>query len=326
MRDATRTRGTWSWAWPGLLGLAAAVACSSARPHVDPRPLVIAAGAESGVYYLLGRALTEVFNAAIPEVRASVLATTGSGYNLRAVEEGTAALAFTQADVGFFAVHEGVAGDLRPYTHLRAMAVLYVNAVQLVTARDSGIQRVEDLPGRRVGVGPPESGTEVAARLVLQAQNLEDLIAAEPLTFDDVADGLARHEVDAAFLVSSYPVPVISRLNAARGVRLVPIERALADRIRADYPFFHPILIPAGTYEGQSAPVETIGVDNLLVCRSDLPDDLVYRLTRVFIESLSSLSRVHAAAASVDPEQAPAAPIALHPGAARFYRERELFR
>jgi len=195
-----------------------------------------------------------------------------------------------------------------------------------VTARDSGIHRVEDLQGRRVGVGPPVSGTQVAAKLVLQAQNLQNRIAAEPLTFDDVADGLSRHEVDAGFLVSSYPVPVISRLNASRGVRLVPIERALADRIRADYPFFHPILIPAGTYEGQSAPVETIGVDNLLVCRSDLPDDLVYRLTRVFTESLSRLSRVHAAAASVDPEQAPTAPIPLHPGAARFYRERELFR
>ena len=110
MRDGTRT--TWSRASPVLLGLAAAVACFSARPDVEPRALVIAAGAESGVYYLLGRALTEVFNDAIPEVRASVLETTGSGYNLRAVEDGTAALAFTQADVGFFAVHEGVAGDL----------------------------------------------------------------------------------------------------------------------------------------------------------------------------------------------------------------------
>jgi TRAP transporter TAXI family solute receptor len=324
MSDGTRT--ALSQTWPVLLGLALVAACSSTRAEVEPRPLVIAAGAESGVYYLLGRALTEVFNNAMPEVRASVLETTGSGFNLRAVEDGSAALAFTQADVGFFAVHEGTAGDSRPYTHLRAMAVLYVNAVQLVTARDSGIHRVEDLQGRRVGVGPPVSGTQVAAKLVLQAQNLQGRIAAEPLTFDDVADGLSRHEVDAGFLVSSYPVPVISRLNATRGVRLVPIERALADRIRTDYPFFHPILIPAGTYDGQSAPVETIGVDNLLVCRSDLPDDLVYRLTRVFIESLSTLSRVHAAAASVDPEQAPTAPIALHPGAARFYRERELFR
>ena len=31
-------------------------------------------------------------------------------------------------------------------------------------------------------------------------------------------------------------------------------------------------------------------------------------------------------AALIDPEQAPAAPIPLHPGAARYYREREILR
>lgn len=68
----------------------------------------------------------------------------------------------------------------------------------------------------------------------------------------------------------------------------------------------------------------TLGVDNLLVCRADLDERLVHELTRVLIESLPELAKIHAAARGIDPDQAPAAPIPLHAGAARFYRERKL--
>jgi TRAP-type uncharacterized transport system substrate-binding protein len=64
----------------------------------------------------------------------------------------------------------------------------------------------------------------------------------------------------------------------------------------------------------------------LLVCRQDLSEDLVYRLTSVLFDSVPELIRAHPAASSVDPGRGPAAPIPLHRGAARYYRERELFR
>ena len=39
-----------------------------------------------------------------------------------------------------------------------------------------------------------------------------------------------------------------------------------------------------------------------------------------------ALARDHGEAALIDPEEAPAAPIPLHAGAARYYREREILR
>ena len=95
-------------------------------------------------------------------------------------------------------------------------------------------------------------------------------------------------------------------------------------RIRADYPFLKPAIIPRGTYTGQTGDIATVGVDNVLVCREDLPEEIVYRLTKAFFAALPELSRVHAAAMLIDPDQAPATPIPLHPGAARYYREREI--
>jgi TRAP transporter TAXI family solute receptor len=301
--------------------------CERSRQHSSPelKRIRIATGSKSGIYDPLGRALAEVYNARVPNVVASAVETTGSLFNVRAVQEGRAELAFSQADVAYFAF-QGAPGNSYQYAKLRAMAVLYLNAVQVVALRDSDVYRIKDLSGRRVGVGAHESGTEIASHLILQVQGVDSKIRAESLTFDEIADEMKRHELDAGFMVSSYPVPAIAELSNVVGIRLISIDPIVANRVRSKYPFLRPIRIPKGTYKGQERDVQTMGVDNLLVCSSDLPDDLVHELTRVFIESSSVLSRVHPAAAAIDPEQAPAAPIPMHSGAIRLYRERQLLR
>ena len=306
----------------------AIIGLAGCAPTADPAPrqLGIATGDETGVYYLLGRTMADIFNERVPTAHAFALETTGSGFNVQAVEEGRAQLGFSQADVAYLALQQGARLHPAPHRHLRALAVLYVNAVQVVTRRESDIRALDDLAGRRVGVGASDSGTEVAAQIILREQALQQRIHAEPLAFETVASRMQSGAIDAGFIVSSYPVPAVARLNAAVGVRLLPVAAGLAGRIRAQYPFYRPIVVPDGTYPSQGGDVPTIGVDNLLVCRSDLPDELVYQLTRTLFEQLPRLSRAHTAAAGIDPNNASAAPIPLHPGAARYYRERELFR
>ena len=319
---------------PGRVALGVALTCAlwasgacGLPSRADSRVQVrIATGSKLGVYAPLGSALATIYNSKIPTIAASAVETTGSVFNLRAVEEGRAELAFTQADVAYSAFHNRAPGVLQSASKLRSMAVLYVNAVQIIVLRTSGIHTLHDLAGRRVGVGPHESGTEVAAHVILQANGLEAQVRSESLAFDQIAERMKRGQLDAGFIVSSYPVPAIEELNRSNGIRLLTIEPALARRIRAQHPFLRPISIPRDAYTGQTADVETIGVDNLLVCRSDLSDDLIYRLTLVFFDSISALSRVHSAASAIDVERAPAAPIPVHSGAARLYRERELFR
>ena len=60
------------------------------------------------------------------------------------------------------------------------------------------------------------------------------------------------------------------------------------------------------------------------VCREDLDENLVYTLTKTLFDALPDLVQTHVAAKAVSVEGGPATPLPLHPGAARFYREREL--
>lgn len=311
-------------AWPLLL--MAALGCREA-PNQSVTLLTIATGGTGGVYYPLGGALARIYTREIPRVTASAQATVASVFNVQAVYQGKADVAFTQADVAYLAYSSGTPAVPRPHTSLRGMAVLYVNTVQIVARADSDIRSVRDLKGKRVGVGAPGSGTEFAARIIIEAHGLNyHDVKADFLSFAEVAAQLQDRTLDAGFLVASYPVAALTDAATTVGVRMIPIERDAIGRIRDEYPFFKPVAIPKDTYRGLTADLPTLGVDNLLVCRAELPEPLVYQLTRVLFESLPELIGTHSAARNIDPNDASSTPIPLHPGAARYYRELELIR
>ena len=99
------------------------------------------------------------------------------------------------------------------------------------------------------------------------------------------------------------------------------------DRLRTMYPFFRSEIIPAGSYRGH-------GRARHLHCRSisscshaaGLDDAVVRRLTEGLFRMLPQLSAELPFLKGMDPERAPATPVPLHPGAALYYRERELRR
>ena len=94
--------------------------------------------------------------------------------------------------------------------------------------------------------------------------------------------------------------------------------------IRSRYPFLHSTLIPTGMY-GNHPGIATVGVDTVMVCRSDLPEEQVYWITRALVDSMTAAVRTMNPVHQPDPDQVYATPIPLHPGAARYYRERALF-
>jgi TRAP transporter TAXI family solute receptor len=192
---------------------------------------------------------------------------------------------------------------------------------------DSPFRSIKDLKGQRVGVIPPGTSGEFSARIVLDAHGMSyaDFHPIfEPTS--NLVPKLGSGEIDAVFSANPLMLAATRELSQTVPLRLLPIGRAVTNRLRGSYPFLRPVTVAANQLPGQSRPIETLGAEWLLVCRSDLSEDLVYQLTRTFFEQLPALARHHGEAALIDPEQAPAAPIPLHAGAARYYREREILR
>jgi TRAP transporter TAXI family solute receptor len=301
-----------------------ATACRAPDPAAPaPRRRVrLTTGSPGAGFHPLGDALGRAYRTLMPEIDIAVLESPGSVRNVEAIQRDEADMGFAFADVAYVAF-VGQLADV-PYTRLRGMAVLQLNPLHLVVRPP--ITSVSTLRGRRVGLGPPGSGTALTAGLVLQAFGIDpQSVQAELMPFNDASAQLAAGHLDAMFVNAGYPSESVT-MAARAGARLLPIEGPPIDRLRHDYPFLRLTTIPAGTYPAHPLPVHTIAVDNLLICRSDLDEELVYELTKQFFAALPALAGEQASLRLMDLAQVPATPIPLHDGAARYYRERELFR
>jgi TRAP transporter TAXI family solute receptor len=244
-----------------------------------------------------------------------------------AVDGGQGQLGLAQSDVVYLAYRRGIERNLYPHKNLRAIAVLWVNTFYVLVRRDSPFRSIEDLKGQRVGIIRPGTSGEFSTRILLGAHGMS-YADVKPIfePTDSLVPKLGSGEIDAVFSANPLMLAAAQTLNETVPLRLLPIGRTVTNRLRGSYPFLRPVTVAANQLPGHSQPTETLGAEWLLVCSSDLSEDLVYQLTRAFFQQLPAMAREHGEAALIDPEQAPAAPIPLHAGAARYYREREILR
>jgi uncharacterized protein len=142
--------------------------------------------------------------------------------------------------------------------------------------------------------------------------------------FDESIEGFRTGHIEAMLFSAGIPTQPLIPVARDPGFRIVPVPHAAVSTMRAQHPFLEPQIIPGGTYAGLDAPTETLGIPILMACRADLDEDLVRSLTRLLFGDLPTLQQRVTAAAAIDVGLAPATPLPLHPGAARFYREQEL--
>ena len=279
----------------------------------------------SGIAAEFTNDLIRRFNSALPQTHLSLQSTSGGVVVVSAVDRGQGQLGLAQSDVVYIAYRRGIEDNLYPHKNLRAIAVLWTNTLYVLVQRDSPFHSISDLKGRRVGVIVKGTSGEFSTRIVLGAYGMSyDDIQPTFQPTNQIVPKLGKGEIDAVFSASPVMLAAAGALGRSVPLRFLPIDRAVINRLRGSYPFLKPVTIPANQLQGQNQPTESLGSEWLLVYRSDLSEDLVYQLTREFFAQLPALARAHGEAAGIDPEQAPATPIPLHPGAARYYREREV--
>ncbi len=290
-----------------------------------PVTVRISAGAVGASFSSPVSAALERVYSTLPNVNVRTVTRLGSERSVEMLERGDAEMAINFADVAYAAFTGRLPDHPEPFHRLRAVALLERQALQLMVSGKSPVRTATDLAGRTASLGSDRSASVLTATLVLNAYGLDvDRIRRETGARRASLNDLAGGELDAMFLLASYPIDPV-RQAATEGARLLPLAGPPIDRLIREYPFYSYVMIPRDTYPGQSQPVQTIGVNSILLCRADLPDELVYTLTRALFDSLEHPGSPQARFPWLDTDAASATPIPLHAGAARYFRERELF-
>jgi TRAP transporter TAXI family solute receptor len=303
--------------------LALAAASAFVLPATAQTNIVILTGSTSGVYYPLGNMMANIFVKTIPGVRSSVQVTQGSIANLKLLEAGDGELAFSLGDTASAAWKGDVeAGFPARLAKLRGVAAIYRNYIQLVVSEASAIKVLADLKGKRVSVGPKQSGTELNARAIFTAAGLryQDFGRTDYLPFGQSAKMIERGELDATLQSAGLGVDSIRHLSTAVPIKLLPIPKETV--VKIGDPAYAPGVIPARTYEGQDVEVETAAVPNFLITREGMSTDTVYAMTKAIFSNLNQLVETHPAARGIAiKDAATGMPVPLHAGAERYYRE-----
>lgn len=297
------------------LGLSAASA--QAQEFIN-----VLTGGTSGVYYPLGVALSEIYAKGIEGSRTQVQATKASVENLNLLQQGKGEIGFSLGD----SVQEAVKGNTeagfpQPLDKLRGIAAVYPNYIQIVASQESGIKSLADLKGKSLSVGAPASGTELNARAIFAAAGMkyEDLGKVEYLPFAESVELIKNRQLDATLQSAGLGVASIRDLATSLPINVVAVPKADVEKIGAPY---ISVVIPAGTYDGQSEDVETAAVGNFLITHDGVSDETAYQMTKLLFDNLPQLVASHAAAKAIDPAKAlDGMPVPLHPGAERYYRE-----
>ena len=306
------------------LGCLLVAAGTAAAPFAAAADFVnVLTGGTSGVYYPLGVALGNAIGKTIPGVKTSVQATKASVENLNLLQAGRGEIAFTLGD-SLSDAWKGneEAGFKAPLKKLRGIAAIYPNYIQVVARADSGIKSLADLKGKKISVGAPKSGTELNARAVLHAAGIEykDFAKVEYLPFGESVELMKNRQIDVTLQSAGIGVSSLRDLAASVPIVVVPIPEAIIKKIN-DPAYIHAV-IPANTYNGQSADVSTAAVQNFLVTHEGVSTDIVYGMTKALWTNLPELVAAHAAAKAIDIKHAlQAMPVPLHPGAEKYYKE-----
>lgn len=282
-----------------------------------------------GSFYPAGAVLASLLNdkLGVDGIVASAQESGGSTENInmmsRGEAEGAVLLASTTLEawngVGQFAG--------RPYKGVRSIMVMWPNVVQLVVTEKSGIRSYQDLKGKRISVGQAGSGTEPNTIAALSGAGLtyKDIVP-EFLGFSQSVDAVKDGRIVGAQLSGGIPQPSVLDLFASRlGVRLLPMTEAEIKLACELHPEFAGFTIEPNTYTGQNYAVRTIATTTAFGVRQDLPEDLVYRITKTIFENLTYLYKSYDALSYVSLDHALNGLVApLHPGAIRYYTERGL--
>jgi TRAP transporter TAXI family solute receptor len=258
--------------------------------------------------------------ARIPDVKAEIVSEGGSSItSLLDLKNGTTNVSGTLADVAYLAYAGQLEEMTEPFDQIRGMAVTGLNTMHLLVGRNARVETLHDLRGLRVSLGSPGSSTaHITLRMLQDLGIAPGQIRAERVPNSELVSRLSNGDIDAAF--SGFGPPSATVIAAMKhGARLIPIDGPVIEEMRTRYPYLKRTLIPRGTYPNQPEPVRTLGVDTLLVCRAELDDQTVYSLLEAYFATRPAMTPPNL-------DRAPATPIPLHPGAARYYRQRELSR
>nr|WP_229884131.1 TAXI family TRAP transporter solute-binding subunit [Roseobacter sp. MH60115] len=307
----------------------AALAMLTAPVAMAEEFITIGTGGVTGVYYPTGGAICRLVNKGRKEhgIRCSVESTGGSVYNINTIRAGELEFGVAQSDWQYHA-YKGTSRfeEQGPFEDLRAVFSVHPEPFTVVARADAGISTFADLKGKRVNIGNPGSGQRGTMEVVMEKMgwSTSDLALASELKAAEQSAALCDNQIDAMIYTVGHPSGSIQEATTACDSVLVEVSGAEIDALIGDNSYYRSAKIPGGMYRGTDDDVATFGVGATFVTSASVSEDAVYAVVAAVFDNFEDFKKLHPAFANLTAEEMATAGLSapLHPGAAKYYKEK----
>jgi len=286
--------------------------------------VVLGTATPGGGFPAYGWPWAEALNAADPSLAIEPINTKGSNENVVSVDAGKLDLGLVTGEV----TYEAISGLGRPKaTGLRIINATYSQAGMFMVKADSPYQTISDLKGKPIAWGAASSGFIVLARYVMDGLGLDMLKDFEPHLLEKAGDGPPMVLDGRAAAMWGGGVgwpPFMNIAKGPAGMRFISPSAEEIKRIQAKHSFLKQTTMPAGSYPGQTGPVNSVGSWPFVLARASLPDDVAYRLAKALHTGHAALcAKLDQAQESTLENTLAASPTRelIHPGVLKYMRE-----
>ncbi|MHA1524080.1 MAG: TAXI family TRAP transporter solute-binding subunit, partial [Alphaproteobacteria bacterium] len=307
-----------------LLGATVAAGTAQAQTFVT-----IGTGGQTGVYYQVGGAICRLVNRASKENNIKCTFTTGGSVaNINGIRAGDLDLGVAQSDWQYHA-YNGTDPDQFPdgaFKELRAVFSVHQEPFTVVARADSGINKFEDLIGKRVNMGNPGSGARATFEVVMEKMGWKpsDFKLAAELKSSEQAAALCDNKIDVIVFTVGHPAGTIKEATTSCASKLINVDNAVVRKLASDNDFYAMATIPGGMYTGSPDEITTFGVGATFVTSTKTPDDVVYAITKAVFDNFKRFKKLHPAFNNLKEKDMITKNLSapIHAGAMRYYKEK----
>lgn len=291
--------------------------------------LNVSTGAESGAAYAYAASISKLVSDEFPEIQLTVQNSGGGKENLARLVNNRSHIGFVygpdiESAVKGIGEYEGMKDK---YSDLYGIFSWPYASVQAIVREDSGIDKFEDLKGKKISVGAPGStGSTFVWPIALPEFGVTEKNSNwQYLSVSAAVDGMADGSIDAVLIIGKHKDSSIESMSLSRKIKMLEIPDPIRETIIKNGVGLvkeeqNPELY--GKNQVNDGPIPTIGMSGTFVVRGDVSEDTVYKITKAIFENIDEFHQSHSAAKDVTLEAAlKDMSVPLHPGAEKYFKE-----
>ncbi|MEQ9643342.1 MAG: TAXI family TRAP transporter solute-binding subunit [Alphaproteobacteria bacterium] len=309
-----------------LLAVAAPLALFATTASADTFVRMVS-GPAGGSWYPIGAKIAEVWGKDVKGIATSNGPGGGVG-NVKDVNKGEAEVGWSYGHTVFEGWQAGTGFD-KETKNVRHLATLYPAAMQTAVPKDSKIMSYADLKDKNISPGKAQWSGFAAYQMIVNeyGYSTDDVKkgggTVHHVSYSDSVALMKDGHIDAFAGLTSYPQASFLDLEFSPGIRLLPIEEDVLNKILKRNPGYIRVELTNEHYKSVNGSVPTLGAVTVLVVNKDLPDDVVYQMTKSLWDNHGEFVKVKKVWETVQLKNALlGAAVPVHPGAQKYYDEK----